>query len=51
MRDFAAAVQAAPLPQLPHDLPPPHPVWGGVAVPKTNAARQALLAMLLSAGE
>lgn len=50
MRDFAAAVAAAPLPQLPRDLPPPHPVWGGVPPPKSNEARQALLSMLLSAG-
>lgn len=50
MRDFATAVQEAPLPQLPRDLPPPHPVWGEVAPPASNAARQALLQLLLSAG-
>ncbi|KAL4452207.1 hypothetical protein ABPG75_007869 [Micractinium tetrahymenae] len=49
VRDFAAAVQAAPLPQLPRDLPPPHPVWGEVLPPSSNAARQALLQLLLSA--
>jgi len=50
VRDFASAVEAQPLPQLPRDLPPPHPVWGSVPQPKSNAARQALLVMLLSAG-
>ena len=50
MRDFGAALEARPVPQLPRDLPPPHPVWGAVPPPKSNAARQALLVMLLSAG-
>ncbi len=50
MRDFGAALEARPVPQLPRDLPPPHPVWGAVSPPKSNAARQALLVMLLSAG-
>lgn len=50
VRDFAAAVEARPLPQLPRDLPGPHPVWGAASQPQSNAARQALLVMLLSAG-
>ena len=50
VRDFAAAVAATPLPQLPRDLPPPHPVWGSAQQPQGNAARQQLLVMLLSAG-
>lgn len=50
VRDFGAALEAAPVPQLPRDLPPPHPVWGAMTPPQSNAARQALLVMLLSAG-
>ena len=50
VRDFGAALEAAHVPQLPRDLPPPHPVWGAVQPPNSNAARQALLIMLLSAG-
>ena len=50
VRDFAAAVAARPLPQLPRDLPQPHPVWGAAQLPPSNAQRQALLSVLLSAG-
>lgn len=50
VRNFAAELEVAPVPQLPRDLPPPHPVWGSLPPPPSNAARQALLAMLLSAG-
>ena len=50
VREFAGMVGRAALPQLPRDLPSAHPVWGDMPVPKSNAARQALLAMLLSAG-
>lgn len=51
VRDFGSALEAAHVPQLPRDLPPPHPVWGAVQPPNSNAARQSLLIMLLSAGE
>ncbi|KAL4857248.1 Phosphatidylinositol 4-kinase alpha 1 [Chlorella vulgaris] len=49
VKQFAEMVGTRQLPQLPRDLPPPHPVWGPMPAPKSNEARQALLAMLLSA--